>query len=168
VVEYTWDAEGNPVSMTKSGATYYYHLNGHGDVTALTDANRATVAQYQYDAWGNIISYSGTMKDVNPYRYAGYRYDKETGLYYLMARYYDPGVGSFTTRDTFHGFDEDPSSINQYVYTANNPVMRIDASGHMWTPWGDIGLDACGNFYYHFGNSIRGSRTEKKSVLLPN
>jgi YD repeat-containing protein len=70
VAEYTWDAQGNPVSMTKNGNTYYYHLNGHGDVAALTDANGAVVALYQYDAWGNIISSSGSMKDANPYRYA--------------------------------------------------------------------------------------------------
>jgi RHS repeat-associated protein len=148
VAEYTWDAKGNLVSMTKNGATYFYHINGHGDVTKLTDANGNVVAEYEYDAWGNITSSTGTMKDVNPYRYAGYRYDGITGLYYLMARYYDPSVGRFITRDTFHGFEEEPSSLNQYVYTANNPVMRIDASGHMWTPWGDMGLDAQGNFWY--------------------
>nr|WP_249218709.1 hypothetical protein [Anoxybacillus rupiensis] len=36
--------------MTKGGVTYYYHLNGHGDVVALTDANGNVVTQYQYDA----------------------------------------------------------------------------------------------------------------------
>lgn len=81
IVDYTWDSQGNPVTMTVGGKTYFYHLNGHGDVTALTDANGNIVAQYQYDAWGNITSSTGSMKDTNPYRYAGYRYDKETGLY---------------------------------------------------------------------------------------
>ncbi|WP_431019326.1 RHS repeat-associated core domain-containing protein [Anoxybacillus sp. D401a] len=89
--------------MTRNGTTYYYYVNGHGDVTALTDANGNVVAQYQYDAWGNIISQTGTMASSNPYRYAGYRYDEETGLYYLMARYYDANIGRFITRDTFRG-----------------------------------------------------------------
>jgi RHS repeat-associated protein len=131
VAEYTWDYQGNPVTMTKDGVTYYYHINGHGDVTALTDANGNVVAQYQYDAWGNIISQTGTMASSNPYRYAGYRYDEETGLYYLMARYYDANIGRFITRDTFHGFKDDPISLNQYAYTHNNPVMYIDPSGHL-------------------------------------
>lgn len=116
--------------MTKGGATYYYQVNGHGDVTALTDASGNTVAQYQYDAWGNIISQSGTMASANPYRYAGYRYDEGTGLYYLMARYYDSNTGRFTTRDTFHGFEATPLGQNLYAYTKNNPVMYIDPDGH--------------------------------------
>jgi RHS repeat-associated protein len=130
MAEYTWDYQGNPVTMTKGGVTYYYHMNGHGDVTALTDANGNVVAQYQYDAWGNIISQTGTMASSNPYRYAGYRYDEETGLYYLMARYYDANIGRFITRDTFHGFEDDPQSLNLYTYTKNNPVMYVDPDGH--------------------------------------
>lgn len=57
--------------MTTNGTAYYYQLNGHGDVVKLTDASGNVVAQYQYDAWGNIISQSGTMASANPYRYAG-------------------------------------------------------------------------------------------------
>ena len=135
VVDYTWDAQGKPVTMTKSGVTYYYELNGHGDVVKLTDASGNVVASYQYDAWGNIISRSGTMASANPYRYAGYRYDEVTGLYYLMARYYDAGVGRFITRDTFHGTETYPLSLNQYAYTENNPIMGIDPDGYStrWT-----------------------------------
>jgi RHS repeat-associated protein len=72
------------------------------------------------------------MASSNPYRYAGYRYDEVTGLYYLMARYYDANIGRFITRDTFHGFEDDPLSLNQYAYTNNNPVMHVDPSGHYW------------------------------------
>jgi YD repeat-containing protein len=40
-------------------------VNGHGDVIALTDVSGNTVAQYQYDDWGNIISQSGMLdKDI--------------------------------------------------------------------------------------------------------
>lgn len=129
--EYTWDGHGNPVTMTKSGVTYYYHINAHGDVTALTDANGNIAAQYSYDSWGNILSQTGAMASSNPYRYSGYRYDESTGLYYLMARYYDANVGRFITRDTFHGFEDEPLSLNQYAYTQNNPVMNVDPNGHL-------------------------------------
>ncbi|WP_243292303.1 DNRLRE domain-containing protein [Bacillus sp. FJAT-47783] len=130
IAEYTWDAEGNPVTMTKDGVTYYYHLNGHGDVTALTDENGNTVAEYDYDAWGNIVSQTGTMASVNPYRYASYRYDEATGLYYLMARYYDADTGRFLTRDKFRGFEDDPKSLNQYAYGHGNPVRYVDPEGN--------------------------------------
>ncbi|GLY09664.1 hypothetical protein Bbad01_08800 [Bacillus badius] len=69
--------------MKKDGKTYYYILNEHKGVTALTEASGNIVASYTYDAWGNTLSKSGPMADVNPYRYASYRYDNETGLYYL-------------------------------------------------------------------------------------
>ena len=130
VAEYTYDQQGQPVTMTKGGTTYYYHINGHGDVTALTDESGAVVAEYQYDAWGNIISQTGVMASDNPYRYAGYRYDEETEVYYLMERFYDPDSGRFLTRDTVHGFEDDPLSLNQYIYTQNNPVMYFDPSGN--------------------------------------
>jgi RHS repeat-associated protein len=70
------------------------------------------------------------LASENPYRYAGYRYDEETGLYYLMARYYDANIGRFLTKDTFRGLEDEPQSLNQYAYTKNNPVMYVDPDGH--------------------------------------
>lgn len=128
--EYTYDVQGNPATMIKNDETYYYHVNGHGDVMSLTDISGNIVAEYSYDAWGNIISQIGSMASENPYRYAGYRYDESTELYYLMARYYDSEIGRFITRDTFHGFEDDPQSLNQYAYTGNNPVKYSDPSGY--------------------------------------
>ncbi|MDQ0414363.1 DNRLRE domain-containing protein [Mesobacillus stamsii] len=93
--EYSYDDFGRPLTMTKEGETYYYILNEHKDVIALTDALGNTVALYAYDAWGNILAKSGSMADKNPYRYASYRHDNESGLYYLLARYYEPNEGLF-------------------------------------------------------------------------
>lgn len=130
-VEYTWDEVGNPVTMTKDGQTYYYHLNGHGDVKYLTDQNGNVVASYQYDAWGNIISqFTSVISSSNPYRYAGYRYDTVTNLYYLMTRYYNADMGRFITADKFGGVVTDPNSLNLYTYVNNNPVNYIDPSSH--------------------------------------
>lgn len=130
IAEYAWDALGNPVTMTRGGKTYFYHLNGHGDVIALTDAEGNVAAKYDYDAWGNTRSKSGMMADVNPYRYASYRFDEATGLYYLMARYYDADTARFLTQDTYYGKESDSRSLNLYAYTNNNPVMFIDPDGH--------------------------------------
>ncbi|WP_141903890.1 DNRLRE domain-containing protein [Lysinibacillus sp. Y5S-8] len=126
---YTYDASGHPLTMTYQGSTYYYLTNYRGDVIALTNTNGDVVAQYTYDAWGNILSQSGTMATINPYRYASYRYDEDTKLYYLMARYYNPDTGVFLSLDPVRGDTMDPLSLNGYNYANNNPVLYVDPDG---------------------------------------
>ncbi|MBD1372701.1 DNRLRE domain-containing protein [Hazenella sp. IB182357] len=134
---YTYNDAGMLISMTtKDKASYYYHYNAHGDVIAVTDQESKVVASYEYDAWGNIIKQEGTFADENPIRYAGYRYDSETGFYYLIARYYDPAMGRFLSLDPEPGDDDDPKSQNLYVYTANNPVMFQDPDGNRFVSKG--------------------------------
>jgi RHS repeat-associated protein len=129
LVEYAYDDKGLPVTMTKDGQSFYYLLNHHGDVVALTDSTGAVVASYSYDAWGNIISQTGPMASDNPFRYAGYRYDEDTKLYYLMARYYNPENGVFLSKDPVFGDMYNPLSQNGYGYANNNPVMMVDPDG---------------------------------------
>lgn len=69
------------------------------------------------------------MASVNPYRYAGYRYDEETKLYYLMARYYNPDKGVFLSLDPVRGDTMNPITMNGYNYANNNPVMMVDPDG---------------------------------------
>jgi len=64
--------------------------------------------------------------NTNPIRYAGYRYDQESGLYYLLARYYDPGTYRFLTKDPDGGDKDRPLTQNLYAYASDNPVMNVD------------------------------------------
>jgi RHS repeat-associated protein len=107
----------------------YYVFNSHGDVISLTDENGSEVATYQYNAFGNVINQTGNVD--TPFKYAGYVYDSEIGLYYLNARYYDPVVGRFLTEDTYLGNQSDPLSLNLYTYTLNNPLKYYDPTGHL-------------------------------------
>ena len=101
--------------------SYTYLHNGHGDVVALIDSEENTVNRYTYDAFGVILTSTETVD--NPFRYTGYWYDSETGLYYLMARYYNPVNGRFLSEDpVMEGY-------NWYVYCDNNPVIYIDPNG---------------------------------------
>jgi len=68
--------------------------------------------------------------DVNPFRYCGEYFDKETGSIYLRARYYNPGIGRFITEDSYRGKDNDPLSLNLYTYCENDPVNYFDYNGH--------------------------------------
>jgi len=83
-----------------------------------------------------LVSINGTLKDTvgvkNPYRYRGYRYDNETGLYYLQSRYYNPEWGRFINADVLFGQYGELLSHNLYAYCRNNPVMLIDPSGKGW------------------------------------
>jgi RHS repeat-associated protein len=129
--EYTYNESGIPLTMTMNGYVFYYLFNHHGDIIGLTDSAGNVVASYTYDAWGNILTQTGTMASVNPYRYAGYRYDENTKLYYLMARYYNPDNGVFISKDSVKGKLENPVTQNGYNYANNNPIMLVDRSGNI-------------------------------------
>lgn len=114
--------------------TAFYQYNGHADVTRISDFN-GNCQEYTYDAFGNILTETGSG-DVgeNPFRYAGYRYDNESGLYYLNARYYDPKTARFMSEDSPGYIDaNDPLSLNLYTYCSNNPVKYWDPSGRIAT-----------------------------------
>jgi RHS repeat-associated protein len=116
------------VTGKKSG---YYFYNGHGDVVEIKDGNGNTLNQYEFDIWGNIISEKEDPNMDNPFLYSGEMFDKETGLYYLRARYYDPGMGRFISEDTYEGELKNPLSLNYYTYVYNNPLRYKDPSGNI-------------------------------------
>jgi RHS repeat-associated protein len=58
--------------------------------------------------------------------------DSPSGLFYLMARYYDPGIGRFVSMDPKLGKLSMPQTLNRYVYCANNPINRVDPTGEFW------------------------------------
>jgi RHS repeat-associated protein len=135
-IKYSYDSNGKLLSMNDNGTEYYYVFNAQGDVIGLLDTNGTQVVTYKYDAWGNLTSITGTLASTvgqkNPYRYRGYRYDSETGLYYLESRYYNPELGRFLNADdpnvssfTLSSF----SNKNLFAYCDNNPVMNIDPNG---------------------------------------
>ncbi|MFD3446717.1 RHS repeat-associated core domain-containing protein [Microbacteriaceae bacterium 4G12] len=129
--QYVYGVDGVRVAMKSKGQTVYYHYNPHGDVIVMTDQDGKTVATYEYDAWGNVLKSEATgIAAENPFGYAGYMYNKETSMYYLMARYYHPMHGVFISVDPDPGDEDDPITQNGYTYGDNNPVMHVDPDGH--------------------------------------
>jgi RHS repeat-associated protein len=131
-IYYTYDSK--LISMNLNGDEYFYVYNLQGDVVGLLDSTGTEVVSYTYDTWGKVLSITGTkastVGEKNAYRYRGYRYDSETGLYYLNARYYNPEWGRMLNADSFGGFTGELLSHNVYAYVQNNPVMLYDPSGY--------------------------------------
>ena len=129
-LDFNYDVNGVPLTMTYNGTVYYYTTNLQGDVISLERADGGSGAQYAYDAWGNIIAIMGTLAELNPLRYRGYVYDQETGFYYLNSRYYDPAVGRFINPDAAIGQVGNIKGNNMFTYALNNPVMYSDLTGN--------------------------------------
>ena len=118
--------------MNLNGMEYYYIRNAQSDIIGLIDSSGTQVVSYTYDTWGKLLSIDGTLKDTvgvkNPNRYRGYRYDSETGLFYVGSRYYDPQIGRFINADSQVTTGSDLTGMNLFAYCANNRVPRLKHS----------------------------------------
>ena len=154
----------NLISRKTAVSTEYYLYNAHGDVVVLTPTSvNGGYKTYTYDAFGNETA--PYADDTNPFRYCGEYYDRETGTYYLRARYYAPTIGRFTQQDTHWTnanriYGDNPQKTNEredrlgiqtytyvpqiaavlqsgnlYVYCMNDPVMYVDPNGNEWYHW---------------------------------
>jgi RHS repeat-associated protein len=143
---------------TTSVSSAFYCYDANGNVTDLVGTNGEFLAQYQYDPYGNTISKSGALADVNPFRFSTKYLDAETGLYYYGYRFYNPEVGRWVNRDPLtekghkvslgnkrpnfkmfnlkndHGLlnavrAEGVGGWHYYAFVFNNPVSAIDPTG---------------------------------------
>ncbi len=121
---------GNQLAAKQdSSGKAYYLYNGHGDVIELRDSTGNTsLNRYTYDLWGKPLKTEESVS--NPFRYSGELWDSTTELQYLRARWYDPGLGRFITKDTYEGSLDNPLSLNLYTYVHNNPLINIDPTGN--------------------------------------
>jgi RHS repeat-associated protein len=136
-----------PLAIQQGTNIYYYHADGLGSITALTNASGSIVQTYIYDSFGNMTA-TGSISQ--PFTYTAREYDAETGMYFYRARYYDPKVGRFVTKDPI-GFK---GGINVFAYVLNNPVNRTDPEGlypgpcgnenYTWVPDYPFGFDFTG------------------------
>ena len=134
-IYYTYDVDGSLISFKYNNNEYFYIRNLQGDIIKIIDINGNVLVTYSYDAFGNTLNTTDTsgisLSIINPYRYRGYRYDLETGFYYLQSRYYNPQIGRFISPDSINYLNPmSNSGENLYTYTANNPVNLIDPDGN--------------------------------------
>ena len=127
-----------PLTIERGGSVYYYHRDGLGSVSEISDQSGNLVERYGYDVYGAPTIFDSTDTELtasaigNPYLFTGRRYDPESGNYYYRARIYSPELGRFLQTDPLGYVD----GLNLYAYVGNNPVSWIDPLGtSISIPW---------------------------------
>lgn len=104
----------------------------------ILTSKRRKYKSIQYTIWirqnNNVTKITDKLgtAHINPYRYRSYRYDRETDLYYLQSRYYNPEWGRFINTDAMISTGQGLLSHNMYAYCENNSINRMDPSGNSW------------------------------------
>ena len=129
-----YDQSGKVAKATYNSGHFTFLYNMQGDVVGIVDSVGTEVVKYTYDAWGRLLSKTGTMAStfgtLNPFRYRGYVYDEETGLYYLRSRYYNPTWGRFVNADSLVGKVGVLLSHNCFAYCQNSPSSFFESYFH--------------------------------------
>ena len=131
-----YDNEDSVCGIIYNDEPYYFQKNLQGDIVGIVDKDAKVVAKYSYDAWGVCTVTSDNsnvgIANVNMFRYRGYYYDFEIGMYYLWSRYFDPSIGRFINSDNPDIFVlYSVIENNLYTYCLNNPINNRDEKGRL-------------------------------------
>ncbi len=148
------------------GVSYYYVRNLLGDVIGIIDSTGDLVVKYNYKAYGECtITYNSEgIAEINPFRYKGYYYDNESGMYYCNSRYYVPEWCRWLTPDSPSFLQpESLNGMNLFAYCGNDPVNKVDASGNF--PFLIVAILVASTF---IGATIGGIKAKKKMETTGN
>ena len=115
-------------TSVENNAVQTYHQDALGSTAVISNRDGSLTARYQYDAFGNVQTETG-QAESNDFTYTGHERDQASGLIYAKARYYDPQLGLFLSRDPFEGYDNTPLSLHRYLYAYQNPMKYVDPDG---------------------------------------
>lgn len=134
-------SKGRDQGIAPTQGSYFFLKDALGSITDITNSSGSIIQKYGYSAFGKLLKVkdgNGADISANPlmqimHTFTGREYDKETGLYFYRARYYDPEVGRFIQTDPHPGNLSNPLTyINKYIYVLNNPINATDPLG-LWS-----------------------------------
>jgi RHS repeat-associated protein len=117
-----------------------YNINSFRH-SVIADASGGLLSSMRYTAFGEIRAASGSTS--TDYRYTGQRSEAEIGLYYYVARFYDPALGRFISADSIVPGAENPMAWDRYSYVRNNPINLTDPSGNKACSSDGNNFDSC-------------------------
>ncbi len=139
-IYFFYDASGSPVGMNYLGNNYFYKKNLQGDIIEIWGTEDGSphhffrkLVSYTYDAWGKMVNMTDITQTwfqvgtANPFRYRGYYYDNESGLYYVNGRYYDPEVGRWLNAYNIMSDEYFTNWYNLFAYASSNPINITEA-----------------------------------------
>lgn len=145
-LNFLYDENNMLYGFIKDNAEKYLYIRDNlQNIIAIATLSGEIVVKYTYDAWGKLLSITGTLAStigsLNPFIYKGYYYDQESGMYYCKSRYYVPEWCRWISPDSIEYLDpESVNGLNLYAYCGNDPVNRFDPTGHSWKSfWNGVG-----------------------------
>jgi len=151
--------------IAQDGSVQYIHNDILGSAVLITDATGAIVHQYEYEAFGRMATDIGTGSFETNYTYTNQEFDPESGLFYYNARYYNPRLGRFLSRDTVLGGDGDVLSRNLYIYVKNNPLRFVDPTGRTFI-FERFSKEEITLFEKRYATNATGPNTQKNNLYL--
>ncbi len=127
---YHYGAE--PLMVVDGARARFIGTDALGSPTDLTGTTGQVEAKRQYDAWGRYRNGTAPGAGEAKLGFTGHQFDPETGLVYARARYYDPEIGRFVSRDSYEGTLGDAPSLHRFAYSAANPLRYTDATGNVY------------------------------------
>jgi RHS repeat-associated protein len=138
-------------------ATYYYASDHLGSSSVLTNDTGSYYERLEYLPYGEVWVEDAAINSNyrTPYKFTGKELDKETGLYYFGARYYDARMSRWISTDKYlerylpikgnveldnlPGMGGIYNSINLdlYCYVRGNPILYLDPDGHLLKEFGE-------------------------------
>jgi len=164
-LSYLLDSGNEIIGFIYNGDAYYYLKDIQGNILSVVDDTGAIRVQYDYDAYGNLINNpSGTIAQINPYTYRGYRWDNEIQMYYLNSRFYSPEISRFINSDGIIVSNGDILASNMYSYCNGNPITFMDPSGYYMRTFAEYMSDGSGSestiptalevYFWYCGSSL--------------
>lgn len=129
IIQVVYTQGNDLISQTRGTEQGFYHTDSLGSIRLLTDVSGNVANTYLYDPYGSVLNQVEVQQ--NSYKFTGEQFDNELANYYLRARYYNPAIGRFASRDPFVGIIERPLSLNDYLYAEGNPINAVDPSGEV-------------------------------------
>lgn len=127
--EYVFFA-GRRIARISGSTVNYFYSDALGTTHTITDATGHACYDASFTPYGQeTLNPNISQTCSSNYKFTGYEYDSETGLYYAFARYYNPRIGRFMSIDPAGGSQFNPQTLDRYAYVSNAPTMFSDPSG---------------------------------------